>query len=253
MVQSLERAFAILDEVAAAPAGVTAIAERVELPKMHGRPLARGARGVDAVERFDGVRLRIGPGRRRAHSRRPRPSAADRDCARPCLVELVRVLGEDAGLGFPDGNEVRYVDQVESDNAVQVRDWTGTRAPLHAAPSGLVLLADWPQDALAAYLGGTLASLSLDGPIPTRRGSEAPAKAREGRLCLGARGVRGGNRLGRGADSRRRGKADRGHSLPRALRIGSPAGARSGSRTWSSRPGTRSAICSVSRPDSSRS
>ena len=32
MVQSLERAFAILDEVAQRPAGVTAIAERVRLP-----------------------------------------------------------------------------------------------------------------------------------------------------------------------------------------------------------------------------
>jgi len=33
MVQSLERAFAILDEVAQRPAGVTAIAARVRLPK----------------------------------------------------------------------------------------------------------------------------------------------------------------------------------------------------------------------------
>ncbi|MGH3065815.1 MAG: helix-turn-helix domain-containing protein, partial [Gaiellaceae bacterium] len=33
MVQSLERAFAILDEVAQRPAGVTSIAARVRLPK----------------------------------------------------------------------------------------------------------------------------------------------------------------------------------------------------------------------------
>ena len=64
----------------------------------------------------------------------------------------MRVVGESAGLAFPDGYEVRYVDQVESDNAIQVRDWTGTRAPLHAAPSGLVLLAHWPQDAIEAYV-----------------------------------------------------------------------------------------------------
>jgi DNA-binding IclR family transcriptional regulator len=33
MVQSVDRAFAILDAVSARPAGVTAIAERVGLPK----------------------------------------------------------------------------------------------------------------------------------------------------------------------------------------------------------------------------
>ena len=38
---------------------------------------------------------------------------------------------------------------------MQVRDWTGTRAPMHAVPSGLVLLAEWPADALDAYLAAS--------------------------------------------------------------------------------------------------
>src|SRR5262249_21244326 len=61
---------------------------------------------------------------------------------------------------LPDGNEILYVAQVESDNPVQVRDWTGTRAPMHAVPSGLVLLAEWPDDARDAYLAGELAALT---------------------------------------------------------------------------------------------
>jgi DNA-binding IclR family transcriptional regulator len=80
--------------------------------------------------------------------------------ARPFLADLVTELGEDAGLGLPDGNEILYVDQVESDNPVQVRDWTGTRAPMHAVPSGLVLLAEWPEDALEAYVREGLAGLT---------------------------------------------------------------------------------------------
>jgi DNA-binding IclR family transcriptional regulator len=80
--------------------------------------------------------------------------------ARPFLADLVAELGEDAGLGLPDGNEILYVDQVESDNPVQVRNWTGTRAPMHAVPSGLVLLAESPEDALAAYVRGGLAALT---------------------------------------------------------------------------------------------
>ena len=159
MVQSLERAFAILDEVARRPAGVTAIADRVGLPKSTVARLLATLEDVRAVERFDGARWRIGPGVT-ALSAAASPERSLVAIARPFLAGLVAELGEDAGLGLPDGNEILYVDQVESDNPVQVRDWTGTRAPMHAVPSGLVLLAEWPEDALAAYLAGDLAALT---------------------------------------------------------------------------------------------
>ena len=159
MVQSLERAFAILDEVAQRPAGVTAIASRVRLPKSTVARLLATLEDVDAVERFDGSQWRIGPGVE-ALTAAASPERSLVSAARPLLVDLVAELGEDAGLGLPDGNEIHYVDQVESDNPVQVRDWTGTRAPLHAVPSGLVLLAEWPADALDAYLAGDLVALT---------------------------------------------------------------------------------------------
>jgi DNA-binding IclR family transcriptional regulator len=170
MVQSLERAFAILDEVAQRPAGVTAIAERVRLPKSTVARLLATLEDVDAVERFEGSRWRIGPGVE-ALTAVASPERSLVSAARPFLVDLVAELGEDAGLGLPDGNEIHYVDQVESDNPVQVRDWTGTRAPMHAVPSGLVLLAEWPKDALDAYLAGELAAL-------TRRTVTDPAELR---------------------------------------------------------------------------
>jgi DNA-binding IclR family transcriptional regulator len=159
MVQSLERAFAILDEVAQRPAGVTAIAQRVRLPKSTVARLLATLEDVDAVERFDGVRWRIGPAVA-ALTDALSPERSLIGVARPFLVDLVAELGEDAGLGLPDGNDILYVDQVESDNPVQVRDWTGTRAPIHAVPSGLVLLAEWPEDALVSYLAGELAALT---------------------------------------------------------------------------------------------
>ena len=171
MVQSLERAFAILDEVARRPAGVTAIAERVRLPKSTVARLLAALEDVQAVERFDGTRWRIGPGVA-ALSSTASPERSLISVVRPYLADLVDELGEDAGLGLPDGNDVLYVDQVESDNPVQVRDWTGTRAPMHAVPSGLVLLAEWPGDALDAYLAGELAEL-------TRRTVTDPARIRK--------------------------------------------------------------------------
>jgi DNA-binding IclR family transcriptional regulator len=171
VVQSLERAFAILDEVAQQPAGVTALAERVGLPKSTVARLLATLEDLDAVERFDGAHWRIGPGVA-ALSSAASPERSLAAIARPHLAELVAVLGEDAGLGLPDGTEILYVDQVESDNAVQVRDWTGTRAPLHTVPSGLVLLAEWPEEAREAYLGGELVAL-------TRRTQTDPARLRK--------------------------------------------------------------------------
>jgi IclR family acetate operon transcriptional repressor len=159
MVQSVERAFSILDAVSSRPAGVTAIAERVHLPKSTVARLLQTLEEIEAVERVDGPRWRIGAGvASLAGTASPERSLVA--VGRPHLVRLVADVGEDAGLALPDGYDVHYVDQVESDNPVQVRDWTGTRAPMHAVPSGLVLLAEWPQEALDAYVGHGLLQLT---------------------------------------------------------------------------------------------
>ena len=159
MVQSVERAFAILDAVATRPAGVTAIADRLDLPKSTVARLLGSLEELGAVERLDGKRWQVGPSVE-AFARTVPPERRLAPLARPALVELVRSLGEDAGLGLPDGFDVLYVDQVECDHPVQVRDWTGTRAPMHAVPSGLVFIADWPEDAVDAYVARGLAALT---------------------------------------------------------------------------------------------
>jgi DNA-binding IclR family transcriptional regulator len=61
--------------------------------------------------------------------------------ARPSLAELSAGVGEAAGLSVPDGDLVHYVEQVDTPNPVSVRDWTGSRLPMHAVSSGQVLLA----------------------------------------------------------------------------------------------------------------
>ena len=76
--------------------------------------------------------------------------------ARPTLVEVARELGEASGLSVRDGWTAHYVDQVDSPNPVQVRDWTGTRIPLHAVSSGQVFLAQLPAPTLSRYLAEPL-------------------------------------------------------------------------------------------------
>jgi DNA-binding IclR family transcriptional regulator len=159
MVQSVERAFAILDAVAERPAGVTALAQRLGLPKSTVARLLGSLEDLGAVERSDGRRWRVGPGVT-ALTDTVSPERSLAALARPELAELVRSVGEDAGLALPDGYDVLYVEQVECDHPVQVRDWTGSRAPMHAVPSGLVFLAEWPAEAIDGYVDRGLAALT---------------------------------------------------------------------------------------------
>ena len=105
MVQSLERAFAILDEVAQRPAGVTAIAGRVRLPKSTVARLLATLEDVDAVERVDGSQWRIGPGVE-ALTAAASPERSLVSAARPLLVDLVAELG--APLRVADDQDVRH-------------------------------------------------------------------------------------------------------------------------------------------------
>lgn len=172
-VQSVERAFAVLRCLAGGPAGVSEVAERVDLPKSTVSRLLSTLQELGAVEQSgSGTRYRVGdamidiaagalPGRNLIH------------VARPHLIELVDALGEIAGLSVLDGRDVVYLDQVDADNLVQVRDWTGERLPAHSASSGLVLLAYQPRSDRERYLAerlvGPAAGSTIDADELRRR------------------------------------------------------------------------------------
>jgi DNA-binding IclR family transcriptional regulator len=140
-VQSVERAFALLACLAGGPAGVSELAERVALPKSTVSRLLATLERVGAVEQLaPGGAYRVGP----TIFDLGRASARTADlvvAARPHLIELALLTGEATGISILDGDEVWYLDQVASDHAIQVRDWTGERVAAHLVSSGLVLLA----------------------------------------------------------------------------------------------------------------
>lgn len=155
-VQSIERAVAVLTALEDGPIGVTEVAERAALPKSTAARLLGSLAREGLVEQVSGeTRYRIGP-RIVSLAAGVRPTRSLLTVARPHLVELATASGEAAGLSVPDGALVQYVDQVDSTNPVAVRDWTGTRLPMHAVSSGLVMLAHLPPSevdhALAAPL-----------------------------------------------------------------------------------------------------
>ncbi len=132
--------------------GITELAERTDLPKSTVARLVRTLESIRAVERADeDGRYRIGP-EIVSLAGVASPTANLVSIVHPHLRLLAELTGEDAGLAVPDGHRVHYIDQVSSDNDIQVRDWTGERVAMHAVPSGQVILAHWPEDRLERFL-----------------------------------------------------------------------------------------------------
>lgn len=152
-VQSIERAFAVLGALADGPIGVTEVADRADLPKSTAARLLASLSREGVVEQVPGdTRYRLGP-RLVTLAARIRPTRSLAAFARPSLEVLAEAVGEAAGLSVPDGDLVHYIEQVGSPNPVSVRDWTGSRIPLHAVSSGQVLLAFAPPTFVQRYFG----------------------------------------------------------------------------------------------------
>jgi DNA-binding IclR family transcriptional regulator len=157
-VQSIERAFAVLSALADGPIGVTEVARRVGVPKSTAARLLTALWHEGAVEQeAGGTRYRLGP-RIADLAARHVPTRDLVAIARDHLAELATAVGEVAGLSVPDGRVMHFVHQVGTAHEVQVRDWTGSRVPMHAVPSGQVILAGLPPDALDRFLATPLES-----------------------------------------------------------------------------------------------
>lgn len=142
----------MLGTLADGPIGVTEVAERAHLPKSTAARLLASLAREGVVEQVPGdTRYRLG-GRLATLAAGVLPTRSLARLARPSLVELSAAVDEAAGLSVPDGDLVHYVEQVDAPNPVSVRDWTGSRLPMHAVSSGQVLLAFRPAAALERYL-----------------------------------------------------------------------------------------------------
>ena len=155
-VQSIDRAFQILEEVASDPGGISELSRRLGLPTSTVARLLATLERSGAVERMtDDNSYRIGSAIvTMAASIDPNQSLLA--VAQPYMVDLVEQVAEAVGLSIPAGYDVHYIGQVDCANPVQVRDWTGVSLPMHVVPSGMVVLAHWPDEAIARYLSRKL-------------------------------------------------------------------------------------------------
>ena len=165
-VQSLDRALSILD-VLARESGMTL----TELAHAAGQNTATVYRVLTTFQAHGFVELEpaaqrwyVGAGAFRTGSaflRRTR--LADR--ARGAMETLMRESGETANLGIEDGEQVLFLTQVETHEAIRAFFPPGTRSPMHVSGIGKALLAFSPRPKVSRILtrglpGFTPASLT---------------------------------------------------------------------------------------------
>lgn len=141
-MQSVRRAIAVLECVAAAPGGVgiSAIARETGLAKPVVLRLLRTWEGAHyLIRREDG---KYGIGWKFFTLAAAHSETTDlRQAARPYLVQLNEQTAETVHFSALVGDEVVYVDKIEGRQAIRVYTAVGRRGPLLATASGKAILA----------------------------------------------------------------------------------------------------------------
>lgn len=152
---SMLRAFAVLEIIARAEAPPTleALTRACELPK-------------PTVHRILGLLMRGGLVQREAFEKRYGIGARTADLAlavqmrsparaerHAILARLVEEIGETCNFTMPDGDQVVYLDRVETAAKVRLHMDIGSRVPMHCTASGKLFLAHLPAARVRRILG----------------------------------------------------------------------------------------------------
>jgi DNA-binding IclR family transcriptional regulator len=145
-VQSLERAFDLLEALAAGgELGVTELANRTGLvPSTAHRLLHTLAKRGYVSQSTDSGRYLLGY---------KVIEVVLRVVARPHLEGIQRATGETVNLVVLDADRVVYVDQVEGSRNVRMFTTVGTSVPAHTTGSGKAIMASGPPEAVHALYG----------------------------------------------------------------------------------------------------
>ena len=157
-VQSVERAFTLLQNIAQHPKGigVTELSSNSGLAKSTVSRLLRTLEHLGAVERQhhpEGFVIGKAVVALAAAVPFQRQLKA---IARPFLQELADTTKETVYLSLRDSSHALFVDQIDSEQQVQLQNWIGYRIPLHVSSSGKLFL---------AFARETIREALLDSPL----------------------------------------------------------------------------------------
>jgi IclR family acetate operon transcriptional repressor len=152
-VQSLNRAFALLEHMAAAGGDValSELATRSGLPLPTIHRIIRTLVGSGYVRQLPSRRYALGP---RLIGLGDAASRMLGEWARPHLAQLVDEVGETANMAVLDGDAVVYVAQVPSRHSMRMFTEVGRRVPVHCTGVGKALLAQLPPERVRAMVTG---------------------------------------------------------------------------------------------------
>lgn len=153
-VQSLERAFAVLEAMADAGGtiGLSKLASDAGLPLPTIHRLVRTLVDLGYVRQQPSRRYALGPRLIRLGDTASQMLGA---WARPYLQDLVDQLGESANLAMLDGDKIVYVGQVQSRHSMRMFTEVGRRVSPHCTAVGKALLAGFDPDDVQALLRRT--------------------------------------------------------------------------------------------------
>ncbi|GAA3868105.1 IclR family transcriptional regulator [Streptomyces sedi] len=165
-VQSLERAFALLELMADA-GGETGLSELaassgLPLPTIH--RLMRTLVACGYVRQQPNRRYALGPRLIRLGEAAARPLTT---WARPYLARLVAETGETANMALLDGDEAVYVAQVPSRHSMRMFTEVGRRVLPHCTGVGKALLSGLDDDEVRALLRRTGMPASTERTLTT--------------------------------------------------------------------------------------
>jgi IclR family acetate operon transcriptional repressor len=146
----LDRALDVLETLAAAPAGsalgVTDIARRIGATKSAAFRILANLERRGYIDK-DPTTTRYTLGARLAYLGERSLLAIDlRGAARPVLEDLHRRFGETVNLAVRDGDEIVYVDMIESEHGLRMAARVGNRDSLHTTALGKAILAFLPRE-----------------------------------------------------------------------------------------------------------
>ena len=201
-VQSVERAFEVLEIMASAGGTITLsdLAERAELPQPTIHRLVRTLLVMGYVRQLPDRRYALGPKLIRLGESAAQQLGA---WSRPHLTQLVERTGETANMAVLDSDMAVYVAQVPSPHTMRMFTEVGRRVYPHCTGVGKALLMQLPNDAVRSLLGPN-GNAGVDGEFAhhARRADPRPRVEPVQGVHRGRRRTRGGGPVFRGAGGR---------------------------------------------------
>jgi DNA-binding IclR family transcriptional regulator len=149
------RAFAVLEHIAAASKAPTLedVTRAIGIPKPTVFRILRVLADGGLVQRELHEKRYVVGHRAAAFALNVQMQSPQRHERRTILARLVDAIGETCNLTMLDGNEVVYVERVETSASIRLHMTAGSRVPLHCTASGKLLLAALPPARARALLG----------------------------------------------------------------------------------------------------